>query len=63
MKVEELRNKSAEQLEAELISLRKEQFTLRMQHSTGQLAQTHKLKEARRDIARVKTVLQQKVGE
>ncbi len=57
MKANELREKSVEDLEKELLGLREQQFKLRMQKSTGQLAQTHLLKENQRDIARVKTVL------
>lgn len=61
MKASELRDKSAEELNAELLRLREEQFKLRMAKSTGQLGQSHLLKQAKRDIARVKTVMQQKV--
>ena len=57
MKAAELREKSVEELNAELLKLREEQFKLRMQQSTGQLGQTHLLKENKQDIARVKTVL------
>lgn len=62
MKASELREKSAEQLSEQLLSLREEQFKLRMQKSTGQLGQTHLLQENQRDIARVKTVLHEKAG-
>lgn len=62
MKASELQNKSAEDLNTELNKLLESQFKLRMQKATGQLAQTHLLKQARRDIARVKTVLAQKAG-
>jgi large subunit ribosomal protein L29 len=62
MKVQDLRNQSAEELKAELLKVREEQFRLRMQHSTGQLSQTHLLKEAQRNIARIKTVLTEKAG-
>lgn len=61
MKASEMREKSAEELNTELLKLREEQFKLRMAMSTGQLGQPHLLKQAKRDIARVKTVLQQKV--
>ena len=57
MKVEELRNKSAQELQTELLALRKEQFNLRMQIATGQLTQTHRMQQVRRGIARVKTVM------
>ncbi|CAH0534525.1 50S ribosomal protein L29 [Vibrio stylophorae] len=62
MKAQELREKSVEDLNAELLNLLREQFNLRMQVATGQLQQTHTLKTVRRDIARVKTVLKQKAG-
>ncbi len=62
MKAQELRDKSAEELQEQLLGLLREQFNLRMQKSTGQLGQTHLLKQVRRDIARVKTVLNDKAG-
>ncbi len=60
MNAAELREKSVEELQAELLELRKEQFNLRMQKATAQTEQTHTLRNVRRDIARVKTVLNQK---
>ncbi len=60
MKASEVRDMSEDQLRERLIDLRKEQFNLRMQRASGQLGQTHLLKETRRDIARIKTVLQQR---
>jgi large subunit ribosomal protein L29 len=63
MKASELREKSAEDLNKQLLTLREEQFKLRMQKSTGQLGQTHLLQQNQREIARVKTVLNQKAGE
>lgn len=64
MKASDLISKSAAELNEQLIELRKEQFNLRMQQAAGQLAQPHRVKEVRRDIARVKTVLgQQAVAE
>ena len=60
MNASELREKSVEELNAELIELRKEQFNLRMQRATGQSEQSHTLKNVRRDIARVKTIINQK---
>ena len=63
MKASELRDKSAEDLNKQLLTLREEQFKLRMQKSTDQLGQTHLLKQNQRDIARVKTVLTQKAGD
>ena len=62
MKASELREKSVEELNAELLGLLPEQFNLRMQHATGQLAQTHQLKQVRRNIARVKTIITSKAG-
>ena len=60
MKASELKAKSVEELNAELLGLLREQFNLRMQAATGQLAQTHLLKTVRRDIARVRTILREK---
>lgn len=62
MKATDLRDKSVDELNAELLSQLQSQFKLRMQSATGQLNQTHLLKQTRRDIARIKTVLQQKTG-
>jgi large subunit ribosomal protein L29 len=56
----ELRNKSAEELAKHLAGLQQEQFKLRMSKATGQLSQTHRLGEVRREIARVRTVMAQK---
>ena len=58
--LKKLREKSVRELNEELLRLRKEQFGLRMQKASGQLGQSHLLKEARRDIARVKTLIQEK---
>lgn len=60
MNPSELREKSSEELRNELLRLRKEQFHLRMQKASGQLGQTHLLTETRREIARVKTIMQEK---
>jgi len=62
MKASELRAKSSDELSKELLTLREEQFKLRMQRVTGQLGQTHLLQQNQRDIARVKTVLTEKAG-
>lgn len=62
MKAQELREKTIEELNEALLSQLKEQFDLRMQASTGQLSQTHLVKQVRRDIARIKTVIAQKAG-
>jgi len=63
MKASEIRQKSADELKDMLIELRKRQFDLRMQLGTGQLAEQHQLRQVRRDIARVKTVLNTSQGE
>jgi len=57
MKVAELRKKSAQELSQELVELRREQFNLRMQRGTGQLGNPARFKEVRREIARIKTVM------
>lgn len=60
MKASELREKSIEDLQKELHGLLREQFNLRMQKGTGQLSQPHRVSQVRRDIARVKTILNEK---
>ena len=60
MNGQELRDKSGDELNGELLRLRKEQFALRMQFASGQLGQVHLVKEVRRDIARVKTIMKEK---
>ena len=60
MKANELRDKSVEELKAQLRDLYKDQFNNRMQSATGQLGQIHLLKAVRRDIARVKTIIAEK---
>jgi len=60
MKVNELREKSVDELSAELIENRKEQFGLRMQQSTGQLSRPSEMKRVRRQIARIKTIITEK---
>ncbi|MDA1074855.1 MAG: 50S ribosomal protein L29 [Proteobacteria bacterium] len=62
MKASDLRDKSPEELKEELLRIRKEQFRLRMQGASGQLGQHHLLREARKDIARVKTLMQEKAS-
>jgi large subunit ribosomal protein L29 len=62
MKASELRDQSPQELNDQLLKLRKEQFILRMQMASGQLGQTHVLGETRRDIARIKTILAEKRG-
>jgi len=63
MNAKDLREKSTEELQATLNVEQKAQFTLRMQQATGQLNETHKVKQTRRNIARIKTTLTQKAGE
>ena len=60
MDAKELRGKSIDELNEELIALRREQFNLRMQRATGELAQNHGHRRVRKDIARVKTVLNER---
>ena len=60
MKASELRQKSAEELNKELLDLLKAQFSLRMQHATQQLNNNSQLGKVRRDIARVRTLLREK---
>jgi len=62
MSVNDLRAKSVEELNKSLANLQEAQFKLRMQKATGQLGQTHLIRQTRRDIARVKTVLREKAG-
>jgi large subunit ribosomal protein L29 len=57
MKAKDLRQKDDEALQKELLELTRERFNLRMQKGSGQLANSHRLREVGRDIARVKTIL------
>ena len=57
MKAEELRGKSKDELGDQLLDLRKEQFNLRFQKVSGQLENTARVRQVRRDIARIKSVL------
>ena len=59
MDANEMRGMSQEDLNKELLSLRREQFNLRMQRATGQLARPHEYGRVEKDIARVKTILGQ----
>ena len=59
MKANEVRKMNAEQLNEKLTGLKKDLFYLRMQHAAGQLDNPLKIKETKRDIARVKTVLRE----
>ena len=60
MKSEDVRQKSEDQLKDELLGLRKEAFNLRFQKATGQLENTARVREVRRDISRIKTILNAK---
>ena len=60
MKAEEFRSMTADQLDEQLGKLKKEQFNLRFQRASGQLENTSRVREVRRDIARLKTVQIQK---
>jgi large subunit ribosomal protein L29 len=62
MKASDLKAKTVQQLKGELLELRREQFNLRMQHATGQLQKTDQVARVRKNIARVKTVLNQKAA-
>ncbi|SER00810.1 LSU ribosomal protein L29P [Faunimonas pinastri] len=60
MKANEIKTKTLDELTEQLESLKKEQFNLRFQKATGQLEKTARVREVRRDIARIKTVAAQK---
>ncbi len=60
MKIGQVRDMTEDQLNDELSKLKKEQFNLRFQAATGQLENTNRMREVRRDIARVQTVLKEK---
>lgn len=64
-RAKELRDKPIETLRGELLALRREHFNLRMQQATGQTGSTHRLREIRRQVARIKTVINEnrKAGE
>jgi large subunit ribosomal protein L29 len=59
-KIDDIRAMSVDQMNDEVLKLKKERFNLRFQRATGQLENTARLREARRDIARIKTVARQK---
>ena len=63
MKADELRGKTPDQLRDSLVSLKKEAFNLRFQQATGQLENTARIRAIRKDVARIKTVLNQKAAE
>jgi large subunit ribosomal protein L29 len=60
MKAAEARGMDVERIDEEVIKLKKEQFNLRFQRATGQLENTARVRQVRRDIARLKTIAQQK---
>jgi large subunit ribosomal protein L29 len=57
MKAEELRGKTPDELKTQLVELKKEAFNLRFQRASGQLENTARVRQVRRDIARIKTIL------
>jgi large subunit ribosomal protein L29 len=59
MKVEDIRAMTPDQMDDTILNLKKERFNLRFQRATGQLENTSRLKETRRDIARIKTIAAQ----
>ena len=62
MKAADLRTKSKDELKENLLNLRKEAFNLRFQAASGQLENTVRVREVRRDIARVKTIIGEQAG-
>jgi len=62
MKGEDFKGKTADELKAQAIQLRKEAFNLRFQKASGQLEKTSRVREVRRDIARILTIARQKRG-
>jgi large subunit ribosomal protein L29 len=60
MKIDEIRGMTSDQLNEQLLSLKKEQFNLRFQKATGQIEKTHRVDQVRKDIARIKTHLRTK---
>jgi len=60
MKAEDLRTKSADELKESLVGLRKEQLNLRFRQASGQIEDTAQVRQVRRDIARIKTILRDK---
>ena len=63
MNAKELNSKTPDQLRDDLLALKKEAFNLRFQQATGQLENTARMRAVRRDVARIKTVLNQKAAE
>ena len=63
MKANEVRKMSATELETKLVELKKDLFNLRLQHATNQLENPIRIAEAKKDIARVKTILREQQGQ
>ncbi|RDD61641.1 50S ribosomal protein L29 [Ferruginivarius sediminum] len=63
MKAADLRSKTVDELKDQLLNLKKEQFNLRFQRASGQLENTARVRQVRRDIARIKTILTTKSRE
>jgi len=63
MKADELRAKTPDQLRDQLVALKKESFNLRFQKATNQMENTARMRQVRRDAARVKTILNQKAAQ
>ncbi|HAD28067.1 MAG TPA: 50S ribosomal protein L29 [Rhodobacteraceae bacterium] len=63
MKAEELRGKTPDELREQLVSLKKEAFNLRFQSATNQLENTARVRQVRREVARVSTILNQKAAD
>lgn len=62
MKAAELKDKTPEQLREQLVAIKKEAFNLRFQQATGQMESTARMRAVRRDVARIKTVMNQKAA-
>ncbi len=62
MKAEDIRTKTQDQLADDLAALKKEQFNLRFQKATGQLEKTARVRQVRKDIARIKTIAAEKAA-
>ncbi|MAU59292.1 50S ribosomal protein L29 [Parvibaculum sp.] len=63
MKASEVRDMTPDQLQDELLKLKKTQFNLRFQGASGQLEKVHQMRQVRRDIARIKTIQRQRAAE
>ncbi|MCT4555915.1 MAG: 50S ribosomal protein L29 [Pelagimonas sp.] len=62
MNAQELRDKTPDQLRDDLVALKKEAFNLRFQQATGQVENTARMRQVKRDVARVKTILNEKAA-